>query len=128
MWGILKRCQSTIPYNYFRDVIGESSGLSSIVPSSLGAVGASTVNAFENKKYLFFCHWHSNFIQTLAHSSQNGNVPHESADLELEHDLHNASTLLASEKRNGVRKKVSSSDFFMVRWFGYLGQCEAFLM
>jgi len=63
------------------DIIGESSGLTSIVPSSLGAVGA-----------------------TMAHSS-NGNAPSESVDLELEHDLHNASTLLASEKRNGVRKK-----------------------
>lgn len=41
----------------------------------------------------------------------NGNAPTESADLELEHDLHNASTLLASEKRNGVRKKVKFINF-----------------
>ncbi|XP_037025053.1 uncharacterized protein LOC119066599 isoform X2 [Bradysia coprophila] len=67
------------------DILGESSGLTSMVPSSIGAAGASA---------------------TLAHSSHpNGDAPSESVDLELEHDLHNASTLLASEKRNGVRKK-----------------------
>lgn len=47
-------------------------------------------------------------IKTLAQATHaNGNAPTESVDLELEHDLHNASTLLASEKRNGVRKKVN---------------------
>ncbi|KAJ6646718.1 hypothetical protein Bhyg_01931 [Pseudolycoriella hygida] len=70
------------------DIIGESSGLTSILPSSLGAVGA-----------------------TLAHSSHtNGNAPTESVELEIEHNLHNASTLLASDKRNGVRKKTNLVD------------------
>jgi len=36
----------------------------------------------------------------------NGNTPSESVDLELDHDLNNAATLLASETRNGVRKKT----------------------
>ncbi|XP_037025050.1 uncharacterized protein LOC119066599 isoform X1 [Bradysia coprophila] len=72
------------------DILGESSGLTSMVPSSIGAAGASA---------------------TLAHSSHpNGDAPSESVDLELEHDLHNASTLLASEKRNGVRKKTNLVD------------------
>lgn len=55
----------------------------------------------------------------MAHSSNtNGNAPSESVDLELEHDLHNASTLLASDRRNGVRKKVN---YNFVWWFGYRG-------
>lgn len=53
----------------------------------------------------------------MAHASHtNGDAPTESADLELEHDLHNASTLLASEKRNGVRKKVSYHYWWFVYW------------
>lgn len=44
---------------------------------------------------------------TISTEQLNGNAPTQPVDLEVEHDVHNTSTLLASEKRNGVRKKVS---------------------
>lgn len=61
-------------------------------------------------------------------SHSNGNAPSESVDLELEHDLHNASTLLASQKRNGVRKKVSYNKNIIFRWFVYWENVKLFLL